>query len=155
MLARRAGRRDLDAIQARWLELRESEAKADPRLAPSKNSAQIAREHREAILGDRRTAFFVAEDHGEIVGYVHAQIEQDDPSYASGSYGLVADLFVDPGRRTQGIGSALLRCAIEWFSSLGMREYRVRTPAALAPARAFFERAGATELSTTLSAPVP
>jgi len=155
VLARRAGRRDLDAIQARWLQLREAEAKDDPRLAPSKNAAQIAREHREVILADPRTAFFVAEERGEIVGYLHAQIEQGDPAYDAGSYGLVADLFVDAERRKQGIGRALLRCAAEWFASLGMREYRVRTPAAHPEARGFFERAGATALSTTLSARLP
>ena len=154
VLARRAGRRDLDAIQTRWLELRESEAKADARLGPSKNAAQIAREHREVVLADRRTAFFVAEDMGEIVGYLHAQIEQDDPSYATGNYGRVADLFVDLERRKQGIGRLLLRCAVEWFASHGTSEYRVSTPAAHPEARAFFQRAGLTELSTTLSAPV-
>jgi GNAT superfamily N-acetyltransferase len=154
VLSRRAGRRDLEAIQARWLELRESEAKSDARLAPSKNAAQITAEHREVILADRRTAFFVAEDWGDIVGYLHAQIEQDDPAYDTGSYGLIADLFVDLDRRNQGIGSALLRCAAEWFGSHGMREYRVRTPVSHPEARAFFERAGATELRTTLSAPV-
>ncbi len=155
VLARRAGRRDLDEIQARWLELRESEAEDDPRFAPSKNAAQITREHREVILADRRTAFFVAEDRGDIVGYLHAQIEQNDPSYATQSYGRVAELFVDRERRKQGVGSLLLRYAVEWFGSHGVREYRLRTPAAHPDARAFFERAGAAELSATLSAPVP
>ena len=56
VLARRAGRRDLEAILARWLELREIEAKADARLAPSKNASQIVSEHREVILADPRTA---------------------------------------------------------------------------------------------------
>ncbi len=40
VLVRRAGRRDLDEIHVRWLRLRETEAKADARFAPSKNAAQ-------------------------------------------------------------------------------------------------------------------
>ena len=154
ILARRAGRRDLEAIHARWLALREFEAKIDPRLATSKNASQIAAEHREVILADPRTAFFVAEDHGEVVGFLQAQIEQNDPSYDTARYGLIRDLFVDLERRKQGVGMTLLRCALEWFGSHGLREYRTDAPLAHAEARAFFEHAGASELSATLSAPV-
>ncbi len=154
VLVRRAGRRDLDEIHARWLRLREAEAKADARFAPSNNAAQVAREHRELILADPRTAFFVAEDRGEVVGFLHAQIEQNDPSYQVDRYGLLVDFYVDETRRGQGIGTALLRFCVEWFASHGLREYRVRMSVAHAGARAFFERAGATPVSTTLSASV-
>jgi GNAT superfamily N-acetyltransferase len=154
VLVRRAGRRDLDPIHARWLRLREAEAKADARFAPSKNADQVARDHRELILADPRTAFFVAEERGELVGFLHAQIEQNDPSYEVERYGRIVDVYVDDTRRRQGVGSALLRCCVEWFASLGMPEYHVRTPIAHPDAATFFERAGASVVSITLSARV-
>jgi len=154
VLVRRAGRRDLDGIHARWLRLREAEAKADARFAPSKNADPIARDHRELILADPRTAFFVAEERGELAGFLHAQIDQNDPSYELERYGRLVDVYVDETRRRQGVGTALLRCCVEWFASLGVREYRVRTPIAHPDARTFFERAGATVVSTTLTARV-
>ena len=85
MLVRRAGRRDLAGIQALWEQLREHEARIDPRLRPSTNAAKLASEHREVVLGDPRIAFFVCEHEGELVAFLHVQIElldavrQQDP----------------------------------------------------------------------------
>lgn len=155
ILVRRAGRRDLKDIHGLWMRIRELEANADSRLAPAKNAAQIASEHREVILGDPRTAFFVAEDHGAVCGFLHARIEQNDPIYATERYGVIADLFVDEERRGDGIGTRLLNYCLEWFASHGLDSYRIDTPTELPLATRFFERSGAVRLSSRLSAPVP
>ncbi len=148
VLIRRAGRRDLERIQILWQRLRELQAKVDARLTPSKDAPQVVREHREVILADPRTAFFVAEEKGKILGYLHAQIETNDPTYDPPRFGTIVDLVVREDRRNERIGSRLLECCREWFISHGLSEYRVAVPVQQPDAQRFFTRAGAPPLRT-------
>ena len=143
VLVRRAGRRDLEPIQSLWQSLRELQSKADSRLTPSKDAAQLVREHREVILADPRTAFFVAEEQGRILGYLHAQFDTNDPIYDPQKYGVIVDLVVNEDRRREGIGTRLLEYCKEWFVSQGLSEYRVSVPVQQPDAKRFFERRGA------------
>ena len=146
VLVRRAGRRDLEPIQSLWQLLRELQAKLDPRFVLSKDAAQIVQEHREVILADPRTVFFVAEEKGKLLGYLHAQIDTNDPTCDPPKYGTIVDLVLREDRRNEGIGSRLLECCKEWFVSHGLSEYRVAVPMQQPEAQRFFARAGAPPL---------
>ena len=146
VLVRRAGRRDLEPIQSLWQLLRELQAKLDPRFVLSKDAAQIVQEHREVILADPRTVFFVAEEMGKLLGYLHAQIDTNDPICDPPKYGTIVDLVLREDRRNEGIGSRLLECCKEWFVSHGLSEYRVAVPMQQPEAQRFFARAGAPPL---------
>jgi GNAT superfamily N-acetyltransferase len=150
VIVRGAGRRDLDAIHELWLRLREAQAKADSRLALAADVEPRAREHREVILADPRTRFFVAEEQGRVLGYLHAQVEANDPAYETPRFGVIVDVIVCEDRRREGIGTRLLESAKEWLSSTGVNEYRVAIPAASADAAHLFERDGVAPLATTL-----
>jgi GNAT superfamily N-acetyltransferase len=150
VIVRGAGRRDLDAIHALWVQLREAQAKADSRLALSADAETRAREHREVILADPRTRLFVAEEQGGVLGYLHAQVEANDPAYETPRFGVIVDVIVCEDRRREGIGARLLEAAKEWLRSAGVGEYRVAIPAASAAAARLFERDGAAPLATTL-----
>jgi GNAT superfamily N-acetyltransferase len=148
-LVRRAGRRDLDAIHALWGSLRELEAKLDPRLTPSADADAVTREHREVILADPRTVFFVCEEQGKVIGFLHAQIDANDPAYEPARYGTIVDLFVDAGRRGEDTADALLETCLEWFRSHGLTQYRIDVPALNRDAQAFFEKQKADPLAIT------
>ncbi len=150
IIFRRAGRRDLKDIHALWQALRELEAKSDPRLALRKEAIEILRDHREVVLADSRTGIFVAEEAGEILGYVHAQIEINDPRHDPPKLGRIVDLIAREERRRQGIGTRLLGTAKEWLASMGMSEYRTTLPVHLPDGQRFFERAGAQVCEVTL-----
>eukprot|EP00913_Durusdinium_trenchii_P026948 g25283.t1 len=62
-------------------------------------------ERREVIL-------LVAETGGTTIGYAYAGLEGYDYMALRGPAGVVYDLFVEPGRRRQGIGRKLLRTAV-------------------------------------------
>lgn len=145
-LVRRAGRRDLEVIQSLWVRLREEQGKLDRRLVPGPNAARLEAEHREIVLADRRTAFFVAEDAGEVVGFLHAQIDPNDPAYEPERFGTIVDLFVASACRGRGIGSQLLEFCKDWFRTSNLGEYRLATPAGNEAARRFFEQRGAAPL---------
>ena len=151
VLVRRAGRRDLSELQTLWERLREIETKADSRLALAKGADRLVAEHREVILADPRSAFFVAEDHGDLIGYLHAQIAPNDPIYARERYGTIVDLYVNADRRRQGVGSQLLGFCIEWFQGQNLAEYRVASSVHNPAAQRFFEHHGALPLTVVLT----
>jgi GNAT superfamily N-acetyltransferase len=153
-LVRKAGRRDLAALHALWRSRREQEAKLDPRLAPSTDADAVAREHRAVILADPRTAFFVADAQGEVVGFVHAQIDANDPAYEPARYGTIVDLFVREDRRAEGTAAALLESCKEWLRSHAVTEYRTTVPWLDAQARSFAERGEGEALVVTYRAPL-
>ena len=146
-IVRRAGRRDLDAILELWTLLREHEAKSDSRLALAANASRLAREHLEVILADPNTGLFVAEAQGNVVGFLHAQVEAANPVYSTDRHGSIVDLFVSGSERGQGLGTRLIDYCLEWLRSLNLAEMRVATPVANAGARRLFERAGAHPLT--------
>lgn len=152
VIVRAAGRRDLDAIHALWRELREEQAKADLRWALANESEARAREHREVILADPRTRLFVAEEAGDVLGYLHAQVDQLDPVYARSRVGTVVDFAVRPERRRQGIGTKLFEACRDWLRSLGLAEVRVAVPVFAEGAHRFFLRGGAVEIAATFAA---
>jgi len=152
VILRRAGRRDLEGIQVLWMALREQYAKADPRFLVSPDAARAGREHREAILADPRTRFFVAEEGSEILAYLHAQIEGSGPDHSPARWGEILDLAVRDDRRGEGIGSRLLACGLEWLESCGVAQYRVAVPSLMPEACRFFERHGGLPLQQILQA---
>jgi len=151
-IVRRAGRRDLEAIQSLWIAQREREAKLDPRLALAADADTIARDHRQVILADPRTVFLVAEEQGDVVAYLHAQVDSNDPTLDPPQYGTIVDLVVREDRRTAGLGDRLLYACKEWMQSHGLTELRISVPERDADARAFFEDREAVPLAITFVA---
>jgi GNAT superfamily N-acetyltransferase len=142
VLVRRAGRRDLEAVHGLWQELRELEAKAGMGERLGVRAEDLAREHRELILADPRTAILVAEEQGRVLGYAHAQIETNDPVYLPERFGVVVDLMVCADRRREKIGSRLFEACREWLTSRGVAELRVHAPVGAEDAQRFFESLG-------------
>jgi ribosomal protein S18 acetylase RimI-like enzyme len=67
----------------------------------------------ESQLGRPEVIVLVAEDAMSLLGYVYAAHEGNDYMTLRGPAGVIHDIFVDPARRGQGIGRALLEGAID------------------------------------------
>jgi GNAT superfamily N-acetyltransferase len=92
---------------------------------------------KEAIEDEDATVF-VADDDGELVGVCTAYLELNSVRFGQRCW--VEDLAVDPGRRSEGIGAALLGAAEEWARDGGATHLELDTGLDRTDAQRFYER---------------
>ncbi len=90
----------------------------------------MSREAYVAIL-DRFPAYFlVAESDGQLVGYIHASVQRNNPVEvipAHEPYVAIEDIYVQPGYRDRDIGGALLERIFEVAWQEGIQRFIVGT----------------------------
>jgi GNAT superfamily N-acetyltransferase len=88
------------------------------------------REAYVAILQRFPAYFLVAESAGQLVGYIHASVQRDNPVEiipADQMYVAIEDIYVRPGFRSGDIGSALLERVFEIARQDGIERFTVGT----------------------------
>src|SRR5687768_13189339 len=91
---------------------------------------------------DPRTTLVVAEDQGQIIGFVYAAVERDLPIYLHDEIAVIREWWVEPAFRRRGAGRALMDLAMKELAAIGMCQIRVRTAAGDADARAVLAGCG-------------
>ena len=111
---------------------------------PSWDLERAGAAFREAV-GGPDSVVLVAEDGGRLVGLCTAYL--DLHSVRFGKRCWVEDLAVDPQRRSEGIGAALLAAARDWARGRGASHLELDTGEQRSEARRFYEREGAARRS--------
>ena len=99
-----------------------------------------------------RAEVFVGEDDGVIVGI--CTVYDDFDSVRFGRRAWVEDLAVDPERRSQGIGKALLDAAKDWAREHGCSHLELDSAETRKDAHRFYEREGAAYRSFSFGWPL-
>jgi len=103
-------------------------------------SPERQRKGLEMLLSARTAAAMVAEEDGEVVGMVTAQLvistAEGGPSL------LIEDLVVVPTRQNQGIGTALLIALDEWGGAMGANRMQLLADRTNTPALHFYRQKG-------------
>jgi ribosomal protein S18 acetylase RimI-like enzyme len=92
---------------------------------------------------------FVAEAGGAVIGYVTVRLD----SFAR--IGRIPDLAVADGHRGQGVGSALVRHAVEWMRSRGMALAKIETLEQNARGQALYPQLGFREVARQIHYVMP
>jgi dTDP-4-amino-4,6-dideoxy-D-galactose acyltransferase len=79
----------------------------------------------------------IAEIHGDAVGYITCSRLSEE--MYKGAIGLLG---VDSAARGNGVGPALVNCAVEWFVGEGIQEVQVVTQGRNIPAQRMYQRCG-------------
>jgi GNAT superfamily N-acetyltransferase len=82
----------------------------------------------------------IADDDGALVGI--CTVYQDLHSVRFGYRAWVEDLAVDPDRRSQGIGKAMLNAAMAWAKERGATHFELDSALERTDAHRFYEREG-------------
>lgn len=90
----------------------------------------MSREDYLDILERFPAYFLVAESAGQLVGYIHASVQRDNPVEvipADQPYVMIEDIYVQPDFRSSDIGSALLEQVFRVARQAGIERFIVGT----------------------------
>jgi GNAT superfamily N-acetyltransferase len=111
---------------------------APPGSMPPRWDAVAAAVALDEAIGSEGSIVLVADDREELVGICTAYL--DLHSVRFGPRAWVEDLAVDPERRSEGIGKALLDAAKDWARGRGATHLELDSGVARADAHRFYER---------------
>ena len=113
---RKAKEADYEAICRLEEELNSLHYKAIPETYRKPLRHAIRRGWFISSLEDKKDLYLIAEDKGTIIGFVSAEIEEEDQDRFSKKYRRLSidEIYVSPDRQGQGIGTALLEKTEEW-----------------------------------------
>ena len=144
VVIRPAGRGDAEAIGELWAALVAHHHALDPALpqAAPEGPARYAR-----AVGDHlrnsTTQILVAERDGQVVGYILGVIADMVSSFfAHDATGFIADLYVSPEFRRNGVGRRLVAAMAEWFAGCGLKQFEWHAAAQNSDALAFWQAIG-------------
>jgi GNAT superfamily N-acetyltransferase len=120
---------------------------APPGSRPPQWDPETALPRLREVLAAPRSTILVAEDGGALAGFCTAYLEI--LSVRFGRRCWVEDLAVEPQRRSQGVGRALLAAAQAWARKAGATHLELDSGLARADAHRFYEREGGTRQSYT------
>ena len=96
----------------------------------------------EQLKDDVNVVILVAEQQGEVVGYVYAGLEPISWKELRDACGFIHDIVVDERGRRGGIGTRLLEAAIAWLKEHGAPRVVLWTAEQNDPAQRLFKGAG-------------
>ncbi len=111
-----------------------------PGVRPAQWEPRRAAVAMEGAIESHDSAVLVAEDAGELIGICTAYLDLHSVRY--GYRAWVEDLAVDPERRSEGIGKALLDAAKDWARERGATHLELDSGDARHDAHRFYEREG-------------
>ena len=122
---------------------------APPGSVPPAWDEKAASERLRAVAESDRAELFLAYAGDEVVGLCCVFL--DIPSVRFGQRAWVEDLAVDPERRSQGTGKALLDAAKDWARERGASHLELDSGMSRTDAHRFYEREGPSWVSKSFA----
>lgn len=141
---RRAERRDVEALGRLGAMLMRTHYAFDPhRFLPPGDSPESGYGwFLETLLDSPESCVLVAEDEGEVAGYVYAELEPMSWKELRGPAGFIHDVAVREESRQSGVAAELMRAAIEWLRDRGAPRVILWTATPNEPAQRLFQTLG-------------
>jgi ribosomal protein S18 acetylase RimI-like enzyme len=152
IIVRSARTEDTKTIGQMWLWLVEyhNELSLDLPHAAS-NGVEMYAKRLNSRLYDSHTRVLVAEKQGKLVGFVLGVIVDMVPEmFVEETAGFLADIFVDPAYRGQGVGRALVNELTEWFRERGVQYVEWYVANSNTEGRAFWKALGGRDVITRM-----
>ena len=121
MNIRRATLADLDAIELLWREMMDFHIAIDDYFIMVPEADTNHREYMTGLLQNEAKCIIVADDNGQIIGYLMAEINDYPPIYLQKQYGHISAISVTASAQREGIGHQLLDAALDWFRGQGVK----------------------------------
>ena len=106
---------DLSRLRPMWLSLYEHQRKNGMLIELPVDAFQHWSNSLIPVLG-RFGCLFVAEDNGELVGFLAGRIRSLPQYFGGDQVGFISEVFVQDSHRSHGIGRRLVAKAVSWFN---------------------------------------
>lgn len=156
---RRAQRSDLPALGRLGALLMATHERFDPQrfLAAGPDAPEAYARFLGEELEHDAVAIFVAEQVGELVGYVYAGVEGKSWKELRDTAGFIHDVAIVESARRQGLGERLIEVAAAWLAEQGVARVLLWTAEQNAVAQGLFAKLGfrRTMIEMTREVPTP
>ena len=105
----------------------------------------------ETQLAEPDVVILVAEQGGQIVGYIYAGLEPVSWKELRGPAGFIHDIVVDEPARGSGLARELIAAAVDWLNQRGAPRVMLWTAAQNTRAQGLFEAAGFRKTMTEMT----
>ena len=112
---RKAKPEDAARVAELWHEMAKFHARRDSYWETSSGCRKGYATYISKVIADGCGGVFVAQEDGEVVGFVMAAGANRAPCYARQKVGLILDLAVTSRCRRKGVGERLCKRALEWL----------------------------------------
>lgn len=117
---------DADDIESVWDGYADVLVEYDERFEIEEGGKESWREYfTNNLVNSSRGDVLLAEVAGEVVGALEVRVVGGHPVFKFGRHGMVYGHYVHPDSRDQGVGSALLEAAEEWFQERDLPFWRI------------------------------
>jgi len=139
---RDATEEDLEGIVELWEMLVEQHRTYSDHFAIARDGRRKWARYLRQKFTERSTKLIVAEEKGELVGFMMCLLSPQESIFAEKATGVVSDAFVRKERRKKGVMKEMLRMALRWFDKNKMKSVQVSVAAANLEARAAWGQLG-------------
>ena len=140
---------DGEAVAALWEQLvaYHRQLDSDMPVAAPDGATRYRQRITERLDDDTHTMVFVAESNQKIVGYILCVLVDLLPEmFLQERAGFIADIFVSPDYRGQGIGRRLVEAGVAWFRILEVKHYELFVASKNTGGIAFWQAVGGRNL---------
>jgi GNAT superfamily N-acetyltransferase len=143
-IIRKAERRDLESLGRLGALLMRTHYDLDEHrfLAPGPGAERGYASFLASVMDSPDDIVFVAEEDGEMVGYIYAALEPLSWKELRGPAGFIHDVAVADVARRSGVGMQLMQVAIDWLAGRGAPRVILWTAASNRAAQTLFRRLG-------------
>ncbi len=139
---RDATEKDLKGIVALWELLVEQHRTYSDHFALARDGRRKWARYLRQKFTEPSTKLIVAEEKGELVGFMMCLLSPQDSIFVEKATGVVSDAFVRKDRRKKGVMKEMQRVAMRWFDKNKMKSVEVSVAAANLEARAAWGQLG-------------
>lgn len=142
IVIREAREDDLDAVDDLWEMLAKHHERLSDRFSLSLDGKRKWSWYLREKFEEISTKLVVAEEDGELVGFMLCLLEPNAPVYKERKIGVISDVFVKEVRRRKGLAKKMFDFAAKWFKKNKVRTVRLNVAADNLEARAAWRMLG-------------
>ncbi len=133
--------RDLPRIAPLWRALYTHQIAHGMRLPVPSDAFDAWQKSMAPALG-RFTVVALAEQDGEVVGFVAGRVRALPAYFGGGAAGFISEVYVSDSQRGSGLGRRVLAFAVEWFATQGIPRVELQVLAGNPDAVRFYRELG-------------